>query len=295
MQSLKWLLIACVVGSLAAPAAWAEAVGGPAAGPAGEESPPATTANTILISDVPAYKWYHGCGPTAGGMILGYWDAHGFANLIPGSNDWDTNRQAIENMIASPGHVADYALYDGVDDSSYGQPYPDLSEHGAGMPHFSDCLADFMRSSQSVAGMKYGWSTWGSQGEGLVDYAGLRGYDGEASVKTYAGGLWDALVAAIDAAEPVELLVDSGGDGKTDHFVAVIGYDDTPGALRYAAYNTWDRDMHWYEYAEMQDGQDWGVYGGTFFRPVPEPGAGVLLILGAMVALIRRRRRATDA
>jgi len=288
VRSLKWLLIACFVGSVAAPA---DVIGGPAGGPAGGEHPPATTDNTTLIDGVPAYEWYHGCGPTAGGMILGYWDARGFDDLIPGSNDWDTNRDAIQNMIASQGHVDDYALYDGVDDSSHAQPYPDLSEHGMGLPHRSDCLADCMRTSQSRFGMKYGWSTWDNMSGGLVDYARLCGYDSEMTQKDFAWGLWDALVAAIDAGEPAELLVDTDANGATDHFVTAIGYDDTPGALRYAAYNTWDRDVHWYEYARIENGQAWGVYGGTLFHPVPEPGAGVVLILGAMVALIRRRRR----
>ncbi|HET6429068.1 MAG TPA: PEP-CTERM sorting domain-containing protein [Phycisphaerae bacterium] len=284
--SLLWLLVLAI-----APAAWGEVIGGPAAGPTGGESPPVTTANTTLIAGVPAYVWHHGCGPTAGGMILGYWDARGFVWLIPGSNDWDTNRQAIQDAIASPAHVADYALYDGVDDSSYAQPYPDRSEHALGPGHLPNSLADCMRASQSVRGMKYGWSTWDNQGTGLAEYARLCGYDSEMTQRGFASGLWDALVAAIDAGEPVELIVDSDGNGATDHFVTAIGYDDTPGDLRYAAYNTWDRDVHWYDYAEIDAGQAWGVYGGTFFRPVPEPTAGVVLVLGAMVALLRHRRR----
>ena len=48
-------------------------------------------------------------------------------------------------------------------------------------------------------------------------------------------GLWDSFTAAVDAGEPVELLVDTDANGTTDHFVTAIGYDDTPGALRYAA------------------------------------------------------------
>ena len=34
---------------------------------------------------VPAYLWRHGCGPTALGMIAGYYDGLGFDDLIPGS------------------------------------------------------------------------------------------------------------------------------------------------------------------------------------------------------------------
>ena len=64
---------------------------------------------SVVIPDVPSYLWYNGCGPTAAGMIVGYWDAHGYDNLIPGSNDWAANTQAIKDMIASPGHIRDYA------------------------------------------------------------------------------------------------------------------------------------------------------------------------------------------
>ncbi len=26
------------------------------------------------LEDVPDYDWYHGCSPTSGGMVFGYWD-----------------------------------------------------------------------------------------------------------------------------------------------------------------------------------------------------------------------------
>ena len=82
----------------------------------------------IVLSDVPGYLWYHGCCPTSGAMIIGYWDAHGYPDLIPGSNDWNTNRNNIKNSIASAGHISDYALYDGVDDYGWDEPHTDMSE-----------------------------------------------------------------------------------------------------------------------------------------------------------------------
>ena len=33
------------------------------------------------ISGVPAYLWRCGCAPTAAGMVLGYWDSHGYPNF----------------------------------------------------------------------------------------------------------------------------------------------------------------------------------------------------------------------
>lgn len=42
------------------------------------------TAGEVLLGDVPAYIWHDGCAPTSLGMILGYYDGHGFPELIPG-------------------------------------------------------------------------------------------------------------------------------------------------------------------------------------------------------------------
>lgn len=49
-------------------------------------------ASENVLSGVPGYPWYHGSGPTSGMMLSGYWDANGFPQLIPGSNDWSSNQ-----------------------------------------------------------------------------------------------------------------------------------------------------------------------------------------------------------
>jgi len=41
-------------------------------------------ADTML--DAPAYNWTYGCVPTAAAMLMGYWDAHGFPNLLAAQN-----------------------------------------------------------------------------------------------------------------------------------------------------------------------------------------------------------------
>jgi len=33
------------------------------------------------IDGVPPYEWYLGCTPTAAGMVIGYWDSHGYPNF----------------------------------------------------------------------------------------------------------------------------------------------------------------------------------------------------------------------
>jgi hypothetical protein len=53
-------------------------------------------------------------------------------------------------------------------------------------------------------------------------------------------------------------LVDTTGDGVTDHFVPVIGYDDGP-PQRYIYFNTWDLDPHQAEFREMSSAYTWGI------------------------------------
>ena len=61
-------------------------------------------AGEVVISGVPAYLWRDGCGPTAVGMVLGYYDAHGWDLLIPG--DATRRRSAVDQVIASHGSAS---------------------------------------------------------------------------------------------------------------------------------------------------------------------------------------------
>ncbi len=276
-------LAAALLASLAC--STAARAGDPAGGPlglplvgAGEGELPAPPggAGVAVLAGVPSYTWYHGCGPTSLGMMLGYWDARGFPELIPGANDWETNRPAIEEAIASPGHIRDYV------------PMPDRTPTPDDPYHADDCIADFCGASRDP--LKPGWSYYGRQDDGLCGWALHCGYASTSRQLRFWELLWEQLVAAVDAGEPVELLVDTDGNNETDHFVCAIGYDSTPGELKYACYNTWDRQLHWYAYERMRTDQPWGVYGGTFFRPIPEPACLGMLLWGAAAVLIRRRR-----
>ena len=42
---------------------------------------PASSRELGWISGVPEYLWHRGCAPTADGMVLGYWDSHGYPNF----------------------------------------------------------------------------------------------------------------------------------------------------------------------------------------------------------------------
>ncbi|HUW09428.1 MAG TPA: hypothetical protein VM537_06825 [Anaerolineae bacterium] len=242
-------------------------------------------ADVITIPDVPSYIWYHGCGPTAAGMIIGYWDAHGYENLIQGSNDWTTNNYGVKLMIASPGHILQYV------------PTPDCNT----IPHDDNCVADFNHCSRDWLNhtTAYGWSGFYWQDDGLRGYAAYQGYTEFSAFNElyWDNTFWTWYKAEIDAERPVELLVDSDGNGASDHFVTGIGYDNTPDALRYAFYDTWDHDVHWYEFQMCLKDELFGIYGGTRFLltvDIPEPASAGLLAAGVLwlLALGRRVRRA---
>ncbi len=114
-----------------------------------------------VVLDVPAYIWQHGCGPTAAGMVVGYWETQGFDHLVAGDDAWSQNG-AVNAMIASDhgnpscgagysDHYQDYSCP--IDDGS-GSPLPDRSQTGGAHP--SSCVADFMRTSWSSAFNLYG-------------------------------------------------------------------------------------------------------------------------------------------
>jgi hypothetical protein len=257
----------------------ADEIGGPAvsilANASGDE---ASGGGLRLIADTPCYYWYNGCGPTALGMIIGYWDGHGYANLIPGSNNWSANQTAIKNMIASPGHITDYVP---TPDRLTPPPY-----------HSDDSVADFCKSSRDP--LQWGWSYFSYQDEGLKGYADYCGYNQYTAWQSYySSSLWDEIISEIDAGHPLEFLVDSDGNGSTDHFVTVIGYDDTAGQKKYACWDTWYSTIRWENFHAMSSGNAWGVYGATFFYLVPEPSIFVLLGMGALslIAYACRRRK----
>ena len=67
-------------------------------------------AEEVILRDVPAYDYTHGCTPTSGMMVMGYWDNYGFPDLIEGSSSWNENTEQIRVLMASPGD----GVYDGI-------------------------------------------------------------------------------------------------------------------------------------------------------------------------------------
>ncbi|MCK4414809.1 MAG: hypothetical protein KAY32_14840 [Candidatus Eisenbacteria sp.] len=219
----------------------------------------------VVISDIPAYLWHHGCGPTALGMVVGYWDGQGFPDIVSGSAT--TQTPAVNAMIADDSGPADCSLTDGdhyqdyscpIDNSS-GPLEPDRSELGGA--HASDCLGDFMKTSFSLRNNYYGWSYLSDVDDAFRDYVTLISPESVATTlaRSFAAFSWEQYKAEIDAERPLVLLVDNDGDGATDHFVTAIGYDDA--ASEYGVYHTWDHSIHWYDWHGLAAGQPWGIYG----------------------------------
>lgn len=214
-----------------------------------------------IIPGVPAYLWQHGCGPTAVGMVMGYYDTHGFPDLILG--DASTQTTDVNSAIASTEHYNDYS----APEDYYPNLISDLSELPVGDEHPNNCIADYMYTSQSVYGNYYGWS-WGSDiGPAWIDfiYNETVSYYGFSSSYYFTLFPFDSVVSNINRNHPFVVLVDTDGNGSTDHFVCVAGYKTDLGVNYYGCYDTWDNNIHWYEYRQMGTGINWGVYGANTF------------------------------
>lgn len=243
--------------------------------PPGVVSPPLCGSKSMtMIEGVPAYLWRHGCGPTAVGMVLGYYDDRGYDDLIPG--DASTQTDEVQQIIASGGalfpgpvtpeqHFEDYSI-----PIEFGPPAQTDDYITAGRtPHMDNCLADFMDTSKSTRNNCYGWSWSNDMAPAFEDYVAYAdvssSYTATATRYYWSEMPFDLLKTEIDNGRPMAFLVDSDGDGNTDHFVPVIGYDDGP-PQAYIYYDTWDTAPHQAEFREMFSAYEWGVWGGWTFH-----------------------------
>ncbi|MCD4699619.1 MAG: C39 family peptidase, partial [Phycisphaerae bacterium] len=237
-----------------------------------------------VLTDVPVYWWWHGCAPTAAGMLVGYYDNTMYNDLITGDpNDQTVNLEINETIASSgdgtytgdgtvivsgtpgTGHIPDYALYDDYDDSGDAISYPDMSDLDPAGAHADDCLADFMYTSMSAYGGTMG-SSWPTDiGPGVEDFFTYKTYTATSADLVYGIFTWDALVAEINAGRPVILGVDAGGTGAANHAIIATGYDTT--TQQYFCHTTWadnpitpeDESMGWYDFTGVSPGQDYGI------------------------------------
>jgi hypothetical protein len=210
----------------------------------------AAWAGTMYLSDVPEYDWFHGCSPTSGAMLIGYWDSKpGYENLFFGdaSYDWGASdgSTGTKRMISSKEHNTGTFSY--PTDTHTDSP---------------NSLACFMRTNPTT-GSTYGQDVF----SGLRDYAYWDDPKGilKDSYSFYANWLlaynqqwmpaeyqpscmsFDFLEKQIDLGLPMLLNLSLDGAG---HTVVAYGYQDNgPGNQWYAVRDTW------------LDGDSSGVYG----------------------------------
>ena len=229
-------------------------------GPISLEDPTGLALGVVsnVLQDVPAYDWYHGCGPTAAASVIGYYDLHGFPNLYDASG-WEQVKMTdnVKDHISSPAHNAKY------------DPTPD--DPTLPVPP-NTSIACWYRTS--VDPLQYGWSYLSRSDDAFEGYLTYRGYECDSWYESYASGqfTWNDLVTEINASRPVMFLVDTNGDGATDHFVPVFGYDDRGATGKYyGCYTTWSESesIAWKEFRGM--GNPWGVGYCTFARITSQP------------------------
>ena len=94
-------------------------------------------------SGVPTYIWWYGCSPTAGGMMVGYWDGKtGYEGLYNGdASVWGgSGSSGTKQMVASTAHI--------TAGSENGQTYGDWHDSASYPDHEDEpeCIADFMKT-----------------------------------------------------------------------------------------------------------------------------------------------------
>jgi len=232
-----------------------------------------------LLSNVPAYDWYHGCGPTAVASIIGYYDVLGYSNLFDAAGWAEVKLTSnVQDQISSPEHNAKY------------DPHPDNPI--LPVPPNTSIACWF----QTSVNLEFGWSYLSYSDDAFDGYVTSKGYECTSAYTKYNDSSgWNFLVQEIDAGRPLLFLVDTNGDGSTDHFVPVFGYEDRgEDGKFYACYDTWNEGetVRWERARAMASGRNWGVGYVTWAHLTPEPGTVVLLAFAACLPLVRRRRRA---
>lgn len=232
-----------------------------------------TVPGEVVIEGVPAYLWYNGCNPTAAGMILAYWDMHGYSKLLPGNSTTQTSE--VNQAIASDEHYNDYALP--KDDDSTGV-LQDKSSLGGGR-HADNCLADFLGTSRSSGNLLYGATTSEYCDDGMLAYTMYvnlkNGTAYEADSQLYYHSTtfsFDLFKMQINQNHPMVFVVDVTADGEGDHAVAAVGYRETNGYPEYACWDTWNTEtLRWEKFQSIGSGKPWGIYLAFSYEILSEP------------------------
>lgn len=237
-----------------------------------------------VLSGVPDYKWNYGCSPTAGGVLIGYWDQPGrFEGLVPGGEmplydgggrdgDADARHDAapsnrdgragprlpgtynlVDRVIASEGHIRDYWMgdddgYDGVGPT--GDPFRIFGWDR----HQDNSIADFMRTSRDffLGGLRGSnlsdGATWpDNMGSGLLSYVKYsRGTD---DIGFRVGNIESNPASAFGV---LTQQIDSGWPVLVNiytsdwaHSIVAYGYIEDSDGRWIAVRDTWQNHLSW--------------------------------------------------
>jgi hypothetical protein len=151
---------------------------------------PARAEVDVYIPDVPDYEWFAGCTGTGSGIIMGYWDRHGFPNFYTGLTAggvapldnrgtnygfrafWASWAGMDGRATDKLGHVDDYwSFYSTNAGFSYESPGVDPYKTANRPPHTNDCLGDFIGLSQNC------WTNMNGECDGNIDSYGFVYWD----------------------------------------------------------------------------------------------------------------------
>ena len=206
-----------------------------------------------------------GCAPTSIAMVLAYYSLrYGDTNLFPG--------------------ITGTSLY--------------LTNNVAG---------DITSIALSCSTDATGYTVVGNVLPGLINFASGQKYAFSGTLTRIAssGSLWNVLENNINAGKPMLFWVDSNNDGTADHIVPVFGYDNnhllsngTYGPA-YACYTTGNENEIpvWESFQFASKGSapiqtDYGIGSEIQINQiVPEPKTILCVILGALILILRQRRK----
>lgn len=184
------------------------------------------------VDGVPEYVWWYGCSPTAGGMMIGYWDAQpGRENLYKKGDSqvwWGDGTTGTRRIVASEAHITA-----GLEN---GYTYGDWHNSASYPNHETnpDCLADYMHTvdcgsyaSDITVGLE-AYAEW----DDTSAYDIKDGYEATATLQDgpYYGGTYgyNDFKEEIEAGQPVMLSMVTALDAGywVGHSVVGYGYQD---------------------------------------------------------------------